>query len=584
MFCRSQRKEVTSVTLHRTLVLLLGITLLPTGCAGSGGSNADQDVASANVLERPVVQRNVRRNIDELSVDEMTAYQHALRLLMDRSQKNVYDINGFLWQTWVHNCANLILPANPNRPLAEQVWPKTLRCNLTGEGGIARWLSAYKGQKSSVKRLMKPAEEATARRGHPGQCQHHSDLFFQWHRAQFYYFEHLLRQTDPRGNIRDSTGVSVSTASVAVPYWDFTTPPSGNRYPRAFEEAGSILYVPGRNQEKVTEKNMPRYTLPDVIAYYIGSNWPQFGGRAIGNPVLPEGIVGEGKFESFVHDNMHSIYVGGLMNSPSTAALDPIFYSFHAFVDLIYEQWLRQHGYGAITSSRTVLRSEQPPQVANPPDWPGYAPDIDPDARQDMGRGNVYFDTARLGYTYDERIGELEELQEAVRQRLHNVVFSVSPESPLTVLLHGLSDEDKPVTVIHQKVELSADAATGERFVAAVRRTPGDTDYSYRQSIYVHPEDVSDALHGDLEQGGHSTLAGKYLASDDAYWQLGEHLQHAYRNAHAMALNSDLTDVIRTLVDHGHGEGRWVITAAIYSEDDNARAAHFDGPELIAYE
>ena len=61
-----------------------------------------------------------RKNIDKLSPTELEAYKHALRILYDRSKENVYDIDGFLWQSWVHNCSNLALPdkKNPN------LWPK----------------------------------------------------------------------------------------------------------------------------------------------------------------------------------------------------------------------------------------------------------------------------------------------------------------------------------------------------------------------------------------------------------------------------------------------------------------------------
>src|SRR5260370_964766 len=36
---------------------------------------------------------------------------------------------------------------------------------------------------------------------------------------------------------------------------------------------------------------------------------------------------------------MHGNYLGGLMADPSTAALDPIFWSFHAYIDLLFLQW-----------------------------------------------------------------------------------------------------------------------------------------------------------------------------------------------------------------------------------------------------
>jgi tyrosinase len=39
---------------------------------------------------------------------------------------------------------------------------------------------------------------------------------------------------------------------------------------------------------------------------------------------------------------MHSSYIGGLMGNPMSAAEDPIFWSYHAFIDLLWWQWQQQ--------------------------------------------------------------------------------------------------------------------------------------------------------------------------------------------------------------------------------------------------
>jgi len=58
-----------------------------------------------------------------------------------------------------------------------------------------------------------------------------------WDAEYLTEFEHELRAANPARN-----------AEITVPYWDFTRPPSGREYPRAFERVGSPLYV-GRDGE-----------------------------------------------------------------------------------------------------------------------------------------------------------------------------------------------------------------------------------------------------------------------------------------------------------------------------------------------
>ncbi len=48
---------------------------------------------------------------------------------------------------------------------------------------------------------------------------------------------------------------------------------------------------------------------------------------------------GFGALEQPGHNTMHDAYVGGDMADPSVAVLDPIFYSFHCYIDLLWAQW-----------------------------------------------------------------------------------------------------------------------------------------------------------------------------------------------------------------------------------------------------
>ena len=55
---------------------------------------------------------------------------------------------------------------------------------------------------------------------------------------------------------------------------------------------------------------------------------------------------------------MHSLYMAGDMASPPTAALDPIFFAFHAYIDFLYEQWLQNHGKDSVTSQNFFLQRD----------------------------------------------------------------------------------------------------------------------------------------------------------------------------------------------------------------------------------
>ncbi len=125
-----------------------------------------------------------------------------------------------------------------------------------------------------------------------------------------------------------------STKDVTIPYWDWTVKPSGSRFPKAFEDSGSPLFDNSRITTPVTA---PLYDKPTIFGV-INSNttWPGFAGGPTASPFY-------GAIESPYHNNMHSLYVSGDMSDPSFAALDPIFWSFHAYIDLIWDRWQSIH-------------------------------------------------------------------------------------------------------------------------------------------------------------------------------------------------------------------------------------------------
>jgi len=239
-----------------------------------------------------------RKNIDHLTNQEQEAYLHAWTILKSRDS---FDRSSYLWQAFVHNVPSLKL---------------------------------RDGSKAF-----------------PGMCEHGTTLFLPWHRAELYYFEQILQQTDPEGK----TGPS--TRNVTIPFWNWLRPPSGKTFPKMFEDKSSPLY----RQNRFAELDTPLISR-DLIAYQVYFlNWLRFGGGPADNP-------GFGDFEAQVHNPMHNA-IGADMQEQELAAYDPIFFSFHCYIDQLYDLWLQNHSPEQVTSQDYYLRGTQPVSVPRPPGY-----------------------------------------------------------------------------------------------------------------------------------------------------------------------------------------------------------------------
>lgn len=172
-----------------------------------------------------------------------------------------------------------------------------------------------------------------------GPCEHGNDRFFPWHRAHLHYFELLLQAADPP-----------RTTNVTIPYWDWIHPQEGRKFPAAFDLPG--LFSEGRNLDM--QVKLP----PDTLEIVTGErSWPQFGGYPNNDPNGDYGRLEQGP-----HNHMHSRFIDGRMGDPDTAAEDPIYFSFHAFIDLLWFEWQRRNGMPPVTSPEVELRgfADQP--------------------------------------------------------------------------------------------------------------------------------------------------------------------------------------------------------------------------------
>ncbi|MGK5170473.1 tyrosinase family protein [Geodermatophilus sp. CPCC 205761] len=178
-----------------------------------------------------------------------------------------------------------------------------------------------------------------------GPCEHANDTFLPWHRAHLFLFEEALRRSDPP-----------RTSNVTLPYWDWSALPSGVRFPKAFEDENSVLHHALRNDDPVCRPDsapgcqalpFPRAYLeeqvlakPDWSTIDPALSSTSFGGHT-GGQMDCQGQFGEGfgALEQPAHNAMHDGFIGGTMADPGTAAEDPMFFSFHCYIDLLWAQW-----------------------------------------------------------------------------------------------------------------------------------------------------------------------------------------------------------------------------------------------------
>jgi tyrosinase len=154
-------------------------------------------------------------------------------------------------------------------------------------------------------------------------CPHFSEKFLPWHRRHLADFEKVLQKAVP--------GV---TDNVTIPYWDWTKPPKeGVHFPKAFERQASPLF------DRRLNLNPPPWDPVDVHNIVKSPDWSAFGGLPD-----PSDEFGQnpGSLESGPHNTLH-FNISRDMRVPQSASNDPIFWSFHAFIDLIWTRWQRLH-------------------------------------------------------------------------------------------------------------------------------------------------------------------------------------------------------------------------------------------------
>jgi tyrosinase len=206
------------------------------------------------------------------------------------------------------------------------------------------------------------------------QCQHHSDLFFPWHRMYLYYFERILRAASGDANLTLPYWNYESSSEQTLPP-DFLTPAVPCSQVTNTGTAVDPFYVfqlgnpsahPGCNPLYMPLRAMDGSPAPALApgaasdsAAFLDIDFESIPGDFGGGP--PPGSppvachfdANEGDLESQPHDIIHG-QVGGIMGQTINSANDPIFWLHHAEIDHLWKRWLAQGGGRANPTSDTA--------------------------------------------------------------------------------------------------------------------------------------------------------------------------------------------------------------------------------------
>jgi hypothetical protein len=384
-----------------------------------------------------------------------------------------------------------------------------------------------------------------------GPCEHANDTFLPWHRAHLFLFEEALRRSDPP-----------RTANVTLPYWDWSALPSGTRYPKAFENTNSVLHHPFRDDKKVcrtadaTECDalpFPRKFLEEEVLNK--SDWSNpdplqslmtFGGHA-GGQMDCQGQFGQGfgALEQPAHNTMHDGFVSGTMANPGSAAEDPIFFSFHCYIDLLWAQWQEDFQSDTDLDSRLC----------------GLFKDREHKEENRFRVTDTLDPETQLGYVYEYTPGELAPER---REALAAAPFPTHPALDVVA-----SARNRPALV--RTIEFTVPQPGVKDALLRLTHVHVTTPFSYGADIYVTP--ASEELRTEAR-----AFRERYLANVLYFWQ--SHHSHG-ENTHNITV--DVGRAFKSLARSHAGE-RWVVSVALTASDRGGNGHDHAHPEAATAE
>jgi hypothetical protein len=341
--------------------------------------------------------------------------------------------------------------------------------------------------------------------GDPSTCTHDDERFLTWHRVLLHLFEFALRRASP-----DPT--------FTLPYWNWSNEPTGKHYPKEFETNPDLLAI--RSDDPNLRVRFTEAQILEIIN--DNSSFVTFaGGAGFG-----------GAWETQRHNTMHT-WVGGAreqgpMYSDTTAAVDPLFWLFHAYVDLVFDTWQRKYHYPPLGCANCTL------QVL-----PGWTP-----AMVDR--------TEMIGYVYDGTICPAP----TVTESLFGEAAASMKTLPMLTRMESVLEAtprsaEQPITFEITVPPAGFDIAE-LRFKGAER----PSDFSYRVGVYLHPTNVAAAP-------GDAAFRQKYRVAELTIWALSsaaspEHAGHPKQNDLYVNATTELRYLAKTAPD-----SRWRVTFAV---------------------
>ncbi|HEV3484949.1 MAG TPA: tyrosinase family protein, partial [Vicinamibacterales bacterium] len=306
-----------------------------------------------------------------------------------------------------------------------------------------------------------------------GTCQHKNELFLTWHRALLVEFERAIQQTAPP-----------ETEKLWLPYWNWGAKPTGEFFPKAFEERNQALYYAGRDPG-AAGRSYTNAQLRDMLT--ASTSWRGFSGGACSIDVCSGVVCAKctakyGSFESPYHNDMHN-WVGGPMDDDTTAAIDPIFWSYHVYIDLVYDCWQRKYGY-EVGCADCPMRQ-----------LPGWTP-----ARVKR--------TTDLGYVYELTNTACPEFAPPPRRTLRAAEDAAPAERTIAVSTTERSSETA------MTFDLTIPAPDFSTAHLRLNGLENFSDFNYRGRVYLYPA----ATTLDL---GSEDFRKRHLAGEFSVWGSG---------------------------------------------------------------